>query len=178
MQITKKVLYFCSENFKNMQFKKANTDDLPIISELASKIWKVHYPAIIGQEQVDYMLAKMYSLESLTIQMIEQNHSFYLLEVEQTAQAYCSVSTDNRRDYFINKFYVDTERQRAGYGKAFLDYLQLAVAAHSLSLAVNRKNVQAINFYFKNGFTIERCADFDIGEGYYMNDFIMRKRCK
>jgi hypothetical protein len=34
-------------------------------------------------------------------------------------------------------------------------------------------NYKAINFYFKNGFTIEKVADFDIGDGYFMNDFVM-----
>jgi ribosomal protein S18 acetylase RimI-like enzyme len=42
-----------------------------------------------------------------------------------------------------------------------------------LRLQVNRQNVVAINFYFKAGFVIEKSADFDIGDGYFMNDFIM-----
>jgi len=44
-----------------------------------------------------------------------------------------------------------------------------------IRLQVNRKNYKAINFYFKNGFTIESVGDFDIGGGYYMNDFVMIK---
>ena len=38
---------------------------------------------------------------------------------------------------------------------------------------VNRMNYKAVNFYFKSGFTIEKVADFDIGDGYFMNDFVM-----
>jgi hypothetical protein len=34
-------------------------------------------------------------------------------------------------------------------------------------------NVASINFYFKNGFKIEKWADFEIGNGYEMNDYIM-----
>jgi hypothetical protein len=45
-------------------------------------------------------------------------------------------------------------------------------------LTVNRKNYKAINFYFKNGFTIKEIADFDIGNGFFMNDFIMIKKIK
>jgi ribosomal protein S18 acetylase RimI-like enzyme len=49
---------------------------------------------------------------------------------------------------------------------------------HELRLQVNRQNYKAINFYFRNGFIIESIADFDIGDGYFMNDFIMLKVCK
>ena len=30
-----------------------------------------------------------------------------------------------------------------------------------------------VNFYFKNGFVIEKAEDFDIGNNYFMNDFVM-----
>ena len=33
----------------------------------------------------------------------------------------------------------------------------------------------AINFYKKNGFQIIREEDVDIGNGYYMNDYVMSK---
>ena len=35
------------------------------------------------------------------------------------------------------------------------------------------QNYKSINFYFKNGFVIERVADFDIGNNFVMNDFVM-----
>ena len=43
-------------------------------------------------------------------------------------------------------------------------------------LQVNRSNFKAINFYFKKGFVIESAADFDIGNGFFMNDFVMIKK--
>jgi ribosomal protein S18 acetylase RimI-like enzyme len=46
-------------------------------------------------------------------------------------------------------------------------------SAQSIRLTVNRENYKAINFYFKLGFKIEKVADFDIGQGYVMNDFVM-----
>jgi diamine N-acetyltransferase len=45
-----------------------------------------------------------------------------------------------------------------------------------LRLTVNRKNFKAINFYFKNGFIIESVKDFDIGNGYLMEDFVMLRK--
>ncbi|MBK9319648.1 MAG: hypothetical protein IPM91_13085 [Bacteroidetes bacterium] len=48
-----------------MKIIEATIEDIPVIYELADRIWKVHYPAIISMEQIDYMLEKMYSKAAL-----------------------------------------------------------------------------------------------------------------
>ena len=52
----------------------------------------------------------------------------------------------------------------------------LTLQIKTIRLTVNRKNHIAINYYFKNGFMIEEVKDFDIGDGYEMNDFVMLKK--
>jgi ribosomal protein S18 acetylase RimI-like enzyme len=42
-------------------------------------------------------------------------------------------------------------------------------------LQVNRNN-PAVHFYQKQGMEIVETADFDIGNGFFMNDFIMSKK--
>jgi len=44
--------------------------------------------------------------------------------------------------------------------------------ANTLQLQVNRNNI-AVNFYKKHGFKIIAEEDFDIGNGYFMNDYVM-----
>jgi hypothetical protein len=43
----------------------ATESDLAAISRLAGVVWRAHYPGIISTEQIEYMLGKMYSLETL-----------------------------------------------------------------------------------------------------------------
>ena len=43
-----------------------------------------------------------------------------------------------------------------------------------LELNVNRHN-DAFHFYTKLGFSISKEEDNDIGEGYFMNDYVMEK---
>jgi predicted lactoylglutathione lyase len=43
---------------------------------------------------------------------------------------------------------------------------------NTISLQVNRFN-KAKDFYTKIGFTIKEEKDFDIGNGYFMNDYVM-----
>jgi ribosomal protein S18 acetylase RimI-like enzyme len=59
--------------------------------------------------------------------------------------------------------------------KVFEQILEFVKENKKISLQVNRKNFKSINFYFKQGFTIEYVKDFEIGNGYLMEDFIMTK---
>lgn len=159
----------------------AKESDIGAISTMASEIWNLHYPAIIGQTQVDYMLNKMYSPEALKQQM-QQGQQFFILQTEDGQQpcGYLSVSespssesTFNNK-LFIHKFYIHPAKQKAGIGMAaFQSLLEQFPLIKEIRLQVNRQNYTAINFYFKAGFKIEQVADFDIGDGYFMNDFIM-----
>jgi len=155
-------------------FRQATADDIELIASLAHRIWKAHYPDIITQEQIDYMLEAMYSRDSLLRQM-KEDHAFTLAYEGADAIGFLSVSKKQERDYFIHKFYIDSSRQKRGIGKAlFTHVLSLLNQPKRIELTVNRMNYKAINFYFKLGFAIERCEDFDIGSGYFMNDFVMR----
>jgi len=59
-----------------LELNLATDNDLTIIADLAKDIWNEHYVPIIGQEQVNYMLDKMYNHPSLLEQKIQKNISF------------------------------------------------------------------------------------------------------
>lgn len=155
-----------------MQFLLSDISQLSEVRELAYTIWNDHYPEIIGQEQVDYMLDKMYDLQSLKNQL-EKGDMFYLVRDGDLSLGFASITKEQSGDWFLNKLYVDTTKQRSGVGKGLMDYIISENSIDTIRLQVNRQNYKAINFYFKYGFVIERVADFDIGDGYFMNDFIM-----
>jgi diamine N-acetyltransferase len=48
---------------------RATEGDAEVISELAGRIWRAHYPGIISTEQIEYMLATMYSIKTLRQEM-------------------------------------------------------------------------------------------------------------
>jgi ribosomal protein S18 acetylase RimI-like enzyme len=157
-------------------YRKAGNEDLEIIYRLAESIWKKHYITIITMEQIAYMLEKMYSAESLRKQM-KEGHEFTLMYENGVPAGYLSISSKDGRNYFLHKFYVAMDEQRKGLGtKLFNHILEKLKGAESIELTVNRKNYKAINFYFKNGFVIKETADFDIGNDYFMNDFVMIRK--
>jgi ribosomal protein S18 acetylase RimI-like enzyme len=156
-----------------MYLLPASVFDVNEIHQLAYKIWTVHYPPIIGNEQVEYMLKRMYAKETLHHQISEGKQIYFLLQNEKTTIGFLSIEVNNT-EAFINKFYILNNQQRNGLGKqAFDELINYFEEVKTIRLQVNRQNFKAINFYFKLGFVIEKVADFEIGAGYQMNDFIM-----
>ncbi len=155
------------------QLFTASLADIPQIQSLATKIWQVHYPPIIGQVQVDYMLNKLYNATALELQMAE-GQQFFLVKSENETVGFISISQKEDSSYFIHKFYLDTDLHGKGMGTQIFELLlQKFPQVNCIRLQVNRQNYKPINFYFKLGFVIEKVADFDIGDGYFMNDFVM-----
>src|SRR3954468_13515083 len=162
----------------DLKFKKASQNDVPLIAQLADRIWKKHYIDIITMGQINYMLDKMYSQESLSKQM-DEGHEFTLVYDGINAIGYISLNTTDGKNYFLHKFYIEVDDQGKGIGsKLFAYVLEQMPNAETIELFVNRENYKSINFYFKHGFIIKSVINQDIGEGFYMNDFIMIKKIK
>ncbi len=154
--------------------REATLNDIPSIQAITKETWPVAYGPIISQEQMDYMIEWMYSSSSLTEQM-NHGHIFYIAELDKTPIGFASVSKEEDAVYKLNKLYVLPNIQKSGAGKALLNKVIVYARAQGgqlLQLQVNRNN-QAKLFYEKQGFTVLYEADFEIGNGYFMNDYVM-----
>lgn len=150
--------------------------DIPAVAELAVRIWRAHYPGIVSKEQVEYMLPKACSVESIEEKYSgDKKQRFWLAHADNVLAGYAAVEPRESGVWFIDKLYVDTDRHGGGIGTALLSHLSNVLKPKALALRVNRKNIKAINFYFKHGFSIEGLDALDIGGGYVMDDFLMRK---
>ena len=160
----------------NLELILTNENDLPEIAKLAHITWNEYYPAIVGQKQVDYMLASLYSNQAMKSQVEKEGQQFYFIQLEGTRIGFLSISIKQEL-LFIHKFYILSQNQKSGLGTKIMELIiKLFPQAKLFRLTVNRQNFKSINFYFKNGFIIKEVADFDIGNGYFMNDFVMEKQ--
>ena len=164
-----------------LQIKKAAIQDIPLIRELTFAIWPQTYRSIIPQEQIDYMLDMMYNPTSLQKQIEEDGCTFVIVyeDTEPVAFAsYAKHSANNETEpklWKLNKIYILQSQQGKGMGRFIINYIVDEIKlqhAKALQLQVNRGN-KAKYFYEKLGFKIIRTADFDIGNGYFMNDYVM-----
>ena len=159
--------------------KKAGTESIPVIRELARVTWAISYASMISPDQVDYMLDLFYSADSLEKQM-QNGHQFIIASEEDIPLGFASYSpkTDSTDEiYRLHKLYIDPSLQGKGVGRTLLDHVLKTIqgsAATILELNVNRSN-KAIGFYQRLGFAIISEEDIDIGNGYFMNDYLMQK---
>ena len=159
------------------QIRNADKTDVHVISTMAHAIWPDTYSQILSPPQLHYMLNLLYSEDSLRKQMDEGHHFLIALSNAETV-GFASYSHANKVGVFkVHKLYVHPMLHGHGFGKKILDRIVKDVTpkgAVALQLNVNREN-RAINFYEKYGFKKVGEEDIAIGEGYFMNDFVMEK---
>ena len=159
------------------EISKAGIKDIGLIQDLAFSIWPDAYGAILSADQLDYMLELIYSKDALAKQ-IGSGHQFIVVHDNNIAVGFASYSPKNTADplvYRLHKLYVLPNQQGKGTGKLLLNFIIEEIkqtGAEVLELNVNRHN-KAFHFYTKLGFTISKEEDIDIGNGYFMNDYVM-----
>jgi len=158
--------------------RDAGIADIPLIRDLTYKVWPQTYASILSQQQIDYMLEMMYSESSLKKQMTEEGCRFIIVYENSEPAGFASFSETEPAIWKLHKIYVLPNQQGKGTGKFVLNYIMEEIKkqnAKALQLQVNRYN-KAKEFYERLGFTVIQIADFDIGNGYFMNDYVMEKR--
>lgn len=157
----------------------AEPEDAALIQDLAETTWWPTYEPIVGAEQVSYMLEFFYSTNVVAEQIRSGAQTYLLLYDGQTPVGFAAYSPreEDPHVYKLHKLYCLPAEQGKGYGRILLSAVEQAVLAageHILDLNVNRYN-KAKTFYEHLGFHIIYEEDIKIGQGYEMNDYVMRK---
>lgn len=156
--------------------RKAGIDDIALIRDLAEKSFLPTYKEILSADQLDWMFDWMYSADSLR-QQIEDGHVFFIAYDGDRPCGYVSVERQGEALFHLQKIYVLPDFQGKHVGQYLVrlvfDYVKSLYSREcTVELNVNRNN-KAKFFYERMGFSVARSGDFPIGNGYYMNDYIM-----
>ncbi|HXY54401.1 MAG TPA: GNAT family N-acetyltransferase [Nitrospirota bacterium] len=149
---------------------------IEIVESLAREIWTEHYVAIIGIEQVDYMLDRFQSKRAISEQ-IRDGALYFLMKEDEEFIGYIAVQPKGS-ELFLSKIYVRSSSRNRGYGKKavrFAENLALEKGLRKIVLTVNKNNANAIKAYEKMGFRNVGPIVQDIGNDFVMDDFIMEK---
>ena len=155
-------------------FKRADVSEISDIQHIAHETWPSAYEVLLGKEQVAYMLDLIYSEEALKKQFNE-GHFFYFVYQDDELAGFASFGKFDATSWKLYKIYVLPQMQGSGVGKAHLDFVIRKVTwegASRLLLNVNRSN-KARFFYEKKNFSIIEEVDINIGNSYFMNDYVM-----
>ena len=161
-----------------MRFRPAIAADIPLLRELAQRIWHACYPDIISAEQIEFMLGRMYSEEQIRKELAE-GVSWEVIENEPgNSIGFLAFHLEPDNRVKLNKLYVLPEVQGKGIGTAALRHVFASAAklgARAVWMQVNKANHRAIGAYKKAGFQIVEEAVFEIGNGFVMDDYLMEK---
>ena len=159
-----------------IRIESATPDDIPAIQQIAQATWGPAYSTILSEAQIAFMLNWMYSAESLREQF-ERGGRFLMLFEGEHPVGFAGFEAVEKGGYKLHKLYVLPTKQKSGFGQKLLTAVEDVVKTEGgsfLDLNVNRNNAARF-FYEKIGFFLLRTEDNYIGNGFWMNDFVMRK---
>ncbi|WP_294629409.1 GNAT family N-acetyltransferase [uncultured Bacteroides sp.] len=157
--------------------RKATVADCELINRMAKEVFPATYKEIISSEQLDYMMDWMYAPRNILKQMEEEGHIYFIAYKDNEVCGYVSVQQQEKDVFHLQKIYVLPRFQGAHCGTfLFREAIRYIKEVHPepclMELNVNRHN-KALLFYEHMGMRKLREGDFPIGNGYYMNDYIM-----
>ena len=147
------------------------------VRELAETIWPKCYKDILSPEQIRYMLDMMYSEDAIADDVSEKTRYRFIMDDTEIAGflAWGPLIPDPPVAK-LHKLYLLPEKQGQGVGSRAMELVkqQIKEAGYAyLRLNVNRQNGKAIKSYQKNGFETIQTVNNDIGNGFFMNDYVM-----
>lgn len=162
-----------------MMIKELAKGELKRIEELARATWPDTFKEILTPDQISYMLNWMYNVDTLG-QQKEDGHAFYVYNDGELDLGFIGLEPHYKgaSKLRIHKIYVLPAAQGKSVGKKLMEFAEeraKELNLDMLNLNVNRYNA-AVDFYKYLGFEIVKTEDIDIGDGFFMNDYVMEKR--
>lgn len=159
-----------------LTFTAANIADIPMLRELAHRIWHACYPGIISAAQIDYMLARFFD-ETALRQDFAAGVIWEIARLDAQPVGFLACVPDVATERLkLSKLYLLPEFHGRGLGQQMLARVT-AIAqrthARAIHLTVNKANTKAIRAYERAGYQQTDSQVLDIGGGYVMDDYIM-----
>ena len=144
-------------------------------AQLAKEIWEEYYRDIITREQITYMIETFQSPEAIENQ-IQDGMKYYLAVEGDEEIGYLAYAEETDNSLFLSKIYIKKDFRNRGKGREMFAFILGQARERELKtvrLTVNKNNTASIEKYLKIGFSIADSVVKDIGNGFYMDDYVM-----
>jgi ribosomal protein S18 acetylase RimI-like enzyme len=151
------------------------SNDFRQLEPFAASIWEQHYTPIIGADQVAFMLEKFQSAQAMFDQF-SAGYKYAVVICGDQKAGYFAYDGKAEKEVFISKLYIHKDFRRRGLGRHILDFIAKetrALGCTAMTLSVNKDNSNSIQFYIAYGFQTIKAQKVAIGEGFYMDDYVM-----
>lgn len=158
----------------DISIQRVERTDISTLAEVADDIWHEYFTPIIGLQQVEYMIEKFQSVKGLTKQF-DNGYQYYFTVYNGKIVGYFGVQLQ-QDSLFLSKLYLKKDFRGKGISSQMLTYIKnmaLECGRSEIVLTVNKHNHNTIEVYKHFGFEITKEQKADIGNGFYMDDYIM-----
>ena len=156
--------------------------DIAPVCALAREIWMQHYPGMITVRQIEYMLAQRYSPVAIRTQLQAGEACWDKLEVRGELCGFASYERGSAAGAMkLDKLYVHQLARGKGYGAALIEHVAEAARRQGMDhlvLQVNKYNHGSVAAYLRVGFSVAKTLKVDIGNGFFMDDYVMEKEVR
>ena len=152
-------------------------DSLQTVRDIATVIWPETFKLILSADQITYMMQMMYAPEVMEKELADGYH-FDAVCVDGIPVGYMVYSAYDTATAKLHKLYLLSHYHSRGIGSAMLRHVEnetRELGFKFLHLNVNKNNGKAIKAYLRNGFANIEAVKIDIGNGFFMDDFVMEK---
>jgi len=157
-----------------IEIEPIGPEGLPRVRALALEIWPEAFAGIIPADRIPGMLAEIYALDTLSADIAERGHRYWIATVDGVDTGFGSAYRDGTR-VWIKKLYVRASTRGLGLGKRLMDTgIAAFPGSESVGLYVNNGNAPAIAFYRSRGFAVEAEVPVRMGP-YDFIDFVMAR---
>lgn len=162
--------------FNLMKFTEATEKDIELIQDLAKRSWENAYKDILSKEQTEYMLNTMYSTEEIRSHLKNPDYNYFLIQKGDETLGFLGYQHHYESGCTkLHRIYLLPEAKGKGAGKAALNFLKhnvQEIGDERIILNVNKDN-PAKEVYESQGFKVYDEGVFDIGNGFFMDDYLM-----
>ncbi|MEE0060497.1 MAG: GNAT family N-acetyltransferase [Acutalibacteraceae bacterium] len=154
---------------------RVKSNDVATLAMVGNEIWHEYYTPLLGVEQVDYMVDKFQSVKGISYQL-DNGYEYYFAVDDDKIAGYFGVQPQEE-SLFLSKLYLKKDFRGKGIASVMLAYIKEIAEKYSknkITLTVNRYNDNTIAVYKHLGFEIIEEQKADIGNGFYMDDYVMQ----
>ncbi|MBP5245294.1 MAG: GNAT family N-acetyltransferase [Clostridia bacterium] len=144
------------------------------MSEMATSILREYYDKIVGKAQNDYML-DMFQSESSIKKQIENGYRYFFVRKEGENLGFIAFYPKKDAMY-LSKFYLYKKERGKGCAREILNFIAENAKKENLcAIELNVNKMNETRFIYEHlGFKIIRAEKNDIGNGYFMDDYVYR----
>ncbi|MCM3739652.1 GNAT family N-acetyltransferase [Oceanobacillus luteolus] len=142
----------------SVRIRKMKRRDVAAVQTVAKTSWNATYAGIIPVDIQESFLSKAYS-DKMLLKRRRKTYIF-IAEVEGNIVGFANYSkVQSDKKCHLHAIYILPEYQSKGIGSRLLNIGMEKLGAKEITLHVERKNENALNFYKKKGF--QMISEFD-----------------